>query len=168
MRASALGLLLLSLPLFGAEFTGRVVAVEDGDTIDVLHDGRPEKLRLNRIDCPELGQDYGARAKAYTSGLVFGRDVRVIEEGRDAFGRTIAQVVTPDGKVLNRELVRVGLAWWYYSFAPRDQDLAKLQADAKAAKLGLWAGVQPMPPWFFRDARSRKPFATPVPLGRRN
>ncbi len=93
MRVSALGLLLLSLPLFGAEFTGRVVAVEDGDTIDVLHDGRPEKLRLNGIDCPELGQDYGARAKEYTSGLVFGRDVRVIDEGRDAFGRPIPEAL---------------------------------------------------------------------------
>lgn len=162
MRVAALGLLLLSLPLFGAEFTGKVVAVEDGDTIDVLHDGRPEKLRFNGIDCPELGQEYGSRAKNFTSELVFGRDVRVIVEGRDAYGRTLAQVVTPDGRVLNRELVRVGLAWWYYSFAPMNRDLAKLQADAKAAKVGLWSGVQPMAPWFFRDSQSRKTFRTPV------
>ncbi len=168
MRVPAFGLLLVSLPLIGAEFTGKVVFVEDGDTIDVLRDGRPEKLRLNGIDCPELGQDYGSRAREHTSALVGGKDVRVIVEGRDAHGRTIARVVIPDGRVLNRELVKVGLAWWYYSFAPKDRDLAKLQADAKAAKIGLWAGPRPMPPWFFRDARSRRTIATPFPPGRRN
>ena len=92
----------------------------------------------------------------------------MIVEGRDSWGRTLAQVVTPDGTVLNRELVRVGLAWWYYSFAPKDRDLAKLQAGAQAAKVGLWGGSRPMAPWFFRDSRSRKATATPAPAGPRH
>ena len=165
MRVVVFALVLLSTPLVAAEFTGKVVGVDDGDTIDVLHGRRPETVRLNGIDCPETGQAYGARAKEYTSRLVDGKDVRVIVEGRDSWGRTLAQVVTPDGTVLNRELVRVGLAWWYYSFAPKDRDLERFQAEAKAAGAGLWADPHPMAPWFFRDVQSRKSlFPTPRPV----
>jgi micrococcal nuclease len=166
MRLAALGLLLLALPLRGAEFTGKVISVEDGDTIVVLHGGRRETLRLNGIDCPELGQEFGTRARKFTSDLVYKKEVRVIVEGIDPYLRTLAQVVTRDGKVLNRELVRVGLAWWYRTFAPDNEDLAKLEAEARAAKAGLWGGVQRMPPWFYREALKRKVRPTPTPLGR--
>lgn len=167
MRTAVLALVFVSSTLRGADFTGRVVAVDDGDTIDVLRDRRVEKIRLNGIDCPEILQAYGSRAKEYTTLLVFGKDVRVIVQGRDAWGRTLAQVVAPDGTVLNRELVRVGLAWWYYSFAPKDRDLEKLQAEAKAARAGLWAEAHPMAPWFFRDSQAGRGFApTPRPFSR--
>ena len=89
----------------------------------------------------------------------------MIVEGRDSWGRTLAQVVTPDGTVLNRELVRVGLAWWYYSFAPKDRDLERLQAEAKAAGAGLWADPHPMAPWFFRDVQSRRSLFSDPPPG---
>ena len=36
-----------------ADFTGPVVSDLDGDTIEVLHNGQAEPIRLNRIDCPE-------------------------------------------------------------------------------------------------------------------
>jgi endonuclease YncB( thermonuclease family) len=36
-----------------ADFTGPVVSVLDGDTIEVLHHTRAERIRLNGIDCPE-------------------------------------------------------------------------------------------------------------------
>ena len=41
-----------------ADFTGKVVAVIDGDTIEVLHDNKPEGIRLYGIDCPEKGQAF--------------------------------------------------------------------------------------------------------------
>lgn len=44
------------------EFSGPVVAVLDGDTIEVLHNNRPERIRLNGIDCPEKGQAYEGKA----------------------------------------------------------------------------------------------------------
>ena len=46
-----------------AGFTGPVVSVLDGDTIEVLHNTHPERVRLSGIDCPEKGQAYGQRAK---------------------------------------------------------------------------------------------------------
>ncbi len=35
------------------DFTGPVVPILDGDTIEVLHSHHAERIRLNGIDCPE-------------------------------------------------------------------------------------------------------------------
>jgi endonuclease YncB( thermonuclease family) len=48
------------------QFAGRVTSVVDGDTIDVLRDGREVRIRLEGIDCPEDGQDFGNRTKQFT------------------------------------------------------------------------------------------------------
>ena len=50
--------------------TGPVVPVLDGDTIEVLHNIYPERVRLSGIDCPEHGQAFGHRAKQAASALV--------------------------------------------------------------------------------------------------
>ena len=42
-------------------FTGSVVRFLDGDTLEVLHNHHPERIRLNGIDCPENGQARQAR-----------------------------------------------------------------------------------------------------------
>jgi len=60
-----LGSLLFAEPL-RADFSGPVVSILDGDTIDVLHNNRAERIRLNGIDCPEKGQAYGKKAKQAT------------------------------------------------------------------------------------------------------
>jgi len=54
-----------------AAFASSVIGILDGDTIEVLHDNRRERIRLSGIDCPEKGQAYGTKAKQATSGLVF-------------------------------------------------------------------------------------------------
>jgi micrococcal nuclease len=53
----------LALPcvVHATSFTGPVVSVLDGDTIEVLHNNRPERIRLSGIDCPGKGQAYGQR-----------------------------------------------------------------------------------------------------------
>ena len=50
-----------------AGFTGSVVSVLDGDTIEVLHNTHLERVRLSGIDCPEKGQAFGKRAKQAAS-----------------------------------------------------------------------------------------------------
>ena len=57
-----------------ASFTGPVVSILDGDTIEVLHNNRAERIRLSGIDCPEKGQAFGKRAKQAASAIVFGRE----------------------------------------------------------------------------------------------
>jgi hypothetical protein len=54
---------LLASSAFAEDFTGPVVSVLDGDTIEVLHNGNAKRIRLNAIDCPEKGQAFGKRAK---------------------------------------------------------------------------------------------------------
>jgi endonuclease YncB( thermonuclease family) len=68
------------------DFSSKVVAVSDGDTITVMRDRTPVKIRLSGIDCPEAGQDFGSRAKSVTSELAFGRSSRSIQANRIATG----------------------------------------------------------------------------------
>lgn len=132
------------------EFTGKVVGVTDGDTITVLHDRLGEGIRLHGIDCPEKGQAFGQRAKQFTSELAFGKDITVKVYDVDKYGRTIGDVILPDGRNLNQELVRAGMCWWYRKYAPDDEILAQLEASAREAKSGLWVDPNPVPPWEWR------------------
>src|SRR5688572_15557402 len=103
-------LLLLVLPSFSiaSDFSGRVVAILDGDTIEVLHTGKAERIRLAGIDCPEKKQPFGQRAKQASSTLSFGRNVTVHSAGKDRYGRTLGTVELADGTNLNYELVHQG------------------------------------------------------------
>ncbi len=58
------------------EFTGHLVSVSDGNTIAVLHSGKPEHIRLHGIDSPEKRQAFGKRAKQFTSRLTYGKRSR--------------------------------------------------------------------------------------------
>lgn len=99
--------LFLSVGLISAaDFSGSVVSILDGDTIEVLHNQHPERIRLSGIDCPEKGQAYGQKAKQAASALVCGKEVTLQTYGKDKFGRTIAEVLLPDGMNLNQELVK--------------------------------------------------------------
>ena len=135
------------------EFAGKVVGVSDGDTITVLRNRTPIKVRLHGIDCPEIGQDFGSRAKAFTSELVFGQVVKVVPWDTDRYGRTVADIVLADGRILNHELVRAGLAWWYRKYAQDIGTLAELEAATRDAKRGLWSQPNPLPPWEWRKTK---------------
>lgn len=131
----------------GESFSGKVVGISDGDTIRVMHDGSAERVRLWGIDCPESHQAFGTRAKQFTGDLAFGKDVKVLVRDVDRYGRTVGEVILPDQRSLNRELVRAGLAWWYRQYARGDRELERLEAAARTARRGLWADAHPVPPW---------------------
>ena len=141
--------LLLGLHVIGfAESFGEtVVSVLDGDTIEVLHNTHPERIRLSGIDCPEKGQAYGNRAKQAASALVFGRDVMLDTHGQDKYGRTLADVLLGDGTNVNHELVKDGWCWWYRKYATGDAVLEELEKAPRVEKRGLWADPHPVPPW---------------------
>jgi micrococcal nuclease len=142
-------------PVPEGRFEGQVVAVMDGDTIDVMHDGAAVRVRLAGIDCPERRQAFGQTAKARTSQLVFGKTVAVDVSKADRFGRALGNVTQPDGAILNETLVREGLAWWYRRYSD-DRRLESLEADAREAKVGLWADQTQTAPWDFRKANHRR------------
>jgi micrococcal nuclease len=148
--------LLAVLPItvaFTAEFSGPVVSVLDGDTIEVLHNNRPERIRLSGIDCPEKGQAYGNNAKHAASELVFGKEVTLQTHGHDKYGRTLSDVLLLDGTNVNHTLVENGWCWWYRKYAPRDTVLERLEKEAREGKKGLWADPAPVPPWVYRKAK---------------
>ncbi|MDV7394253.1 thermonuclease family protein, partial [Arthrospira platensis SPKY1] len=88
------------------------------------------------------------------SNMVAGQHVRVRNDGIDRFDRVIG-VVFVGGHDVNLEMVRLGMAWHYRQFA-RDQTPAERSAyaaaeqEARAARRGLWADPNPVPPWDFR------------------
>ena len=152
-QAEMLQALEASAPAAVQEFTGKVVGVSDGGTITVLHNGKGERIRLHGIDSPEKRQAFGNRAKQFTSKLVFGKTVTVEVMDRDRYGRTLGVVLLPDGRSLDRELVRAGFAWWYRRYAPDDETPEQLEREARGAELGLWADPHAVPPWEWRKMR---------------
>jgi endonuclease YncB( thermonuclease family) len=139
----------------GAEpfLEGRVVAVFDGDTLEVLVDGAPRRVRIAGIDTPERGQPWAERAKQALSDRVFGKAVKVNEVAEDRYGRTVGEVYADDVCV-GCELVREGHAWVYRGFTD-DRVLFELEAQARAAGRGLWSlpESQRTPPWTWREKR---------------
>lgn len=147
-------ILLISGILWAKEtFSGKVVAVKDGDTIEVLRDGKAVRIRLQGIDCPESKQAFGSKARAFTSDLVFGREVTVIASTTDRYGRLVANVIFDRDRNLNQELVKAGYAWWYKRYAKKDKALKALEKQARDSHVGLWSDPRPIPPWEFRKMK---------------
>lgn len=144
----------LACEAIAADFIGQVVRVIDGDTIDVLHNGQAERVRLSGIDCPEKGQAFGKNAKQFTSNLAFGKEVTVSVHTYDRHGRAIADVFVGD-RNLSHHLLTAGLAWWYRQYS-KDEKLGKLEAEARALKRGLWRDPNPNPPWEVRHPRQKE------------
>jgi endonuclease YncB( thermonuclease family) len=152
-----LALLLFSPVAFSQsnELRGRVVSVADGDTVTVLDNSNTQyKIRFNGIDAPESKQDFGQVSKRHLSDLVFGKDVTVRWSKKDKYGRIVGTVFV-GGTNVNLEQLRAGLAWYYRQYAsdvPQEnrQAYERAEADARAAKIGLWQQPNPQPPWEFR------------------
>ena len=129
-------------------FADQVIGIADGDTLTVLHDRKPLKIRLGNIDAPEKKQAFGEKSKQSLSDMCYRKDATYRIQNIDRYGRTVA-VVTCAGVEVNHAQVERGLAWVYAQYN-KDGSLPVVQAGAKAARRGLWADASPIPPWEFR------------------
>jgi len=149
---------LVTFPSFSWAWSGEVVGITDGDTITVLNSKtlKDMKIRLYGIDCPEGGQAFSKKAKQFTSDMVFGKVVEVHRMDTDRYGRTVA-LVSVDKQLLNKELVKAGLAWVYdrYCSEPICESWRNFQLRANFDKLGLWSDPNPIPPWEFRGQKRK-------------
>jgi len=134
---------------------GKVVGVADGDTITILdYTQTQHKIRLAGIDAPEKKQAFGNRSKESLSDLVFSKTVTVVTDKLDKYGREVGKVLV-DGVDANLAQVQRGMAWHYKAYE-REQSVidrgvyAEAESEARAARRGLWADVEPEPPWEFR------------------
>ena len=67
-------ILTLSLALSLPAYAHQVIGIADGDTLTLLVDKRPLKIRLANIDAPEKAQAFGERSRQSLSELCFGKD----------------------------------------------------------------------------------------------
>lgn len=152
-RANAIAIALMGWALLlaqpaCADFTGKVVKVADGDTITVLRDSEQIKIRLAGIDAPEKAQPFGNVSRQSMSEMLFGKEVRVVEQGRDRYGRTIGRVYQGDIDV-SAEQIKQGMAWVYRKYT-KEAALYQLEDETKQQRHGLWADAEPTPPWAWR------------------
>lgn len=142
-------LILLILSLSAHALTGRVVAVKDGDSIEVLSgDNTLTKVRLADIDAPEKKQAFGQAAKKFLSDLVFNKIIDVEEIGKDRYQRTLGVVFAGDLEV-NLHMVENGFAWQYKKYS-KSPAYAVAEDSARKKGLGLWRDPEPVPPWEYR------------------
>ena len=144
---------LLIIPFTAFAWSGKCVAVTDGDIIKVMHNGKAEKIRLYGIDCPEKRQTFGKKAKQFTAEMVFRKIVDVNPVTVDSYDGTIAWVYV-NNKCLNKELLKAGLAWHYKQYS-KDRDLAELEEEARSKVIGLWSDHDSIPPWIWRKLYKR-------------
>jgi endonuclease YncB( thermonuclease family) len=140
---------------------GRVVGITDGDTITVLVERTPLKVRLLEIDAPEHGQPWGDRSKKALSGLVFAQQVELRTRGTDRYGRTLARVYVGSIDV-SATMVRSGSAWAFRRYLA-DRSILRLEADARRARRGLWSlpESEVVAPWEWRQT-GREPSRRPM------
>lgn len=140
----------LYLPAPGKKKPGHyaVTQVIDGDTIEIER-GKGERIRLIGIDTPELGRETvqpdgpGWQATMFVFKLLE-QDPQVKlkydEEREDKYGRTLAYVYLPDGRMLNEVLLQEGWAETM-RIAPNTRhadEFKRLESEAKAARKGRW------------------------------
>ena len=118
-------------------------AVYDGDTV-TCRGG--QKIRLLLIDTPEMTQgEFGRTARSALLDLApLGSTVRLELDldPQDRYGRTLAYLWLPDGRMVNEEMARGGYAL-PLTYPPNVRYVDRIRAaveDAKAARRGLWGG----------------------------
>jgi micrococcal nuclease len=118
--------------------------VIDGDTL--LCRQTSARVRLLLIDAPESGQgEYGRQAAdALRAMLPVGTVARVeldVQE-RDRYGRILAYLYTPAGRMVNQELARLGFAL-VAVYPPNVRHVDSIRSaveEARQSRRGLWAG----------------------------
>ncbi|MBI5797990.1 thermonuclease family protein [Candidatus Woesearchaeota archaeon] len=115
-----------------------VTKVLDGDTLDV----NMGRIRLAGINTPELGTCFSSEARDALANLTLGKEIYLERDQKDKekYGRFLRYVYVNNLSV-NDYLVHYGYAVvfdYYNSTTNRYQELKDLEAEAKAAHLGVW------------------------------
>ena len=126
--------------------TVKVTRVVDGDTVDISPsvEGR-SRVRLIGMDTPEVyfgTQPYGPEASAFAKRKLDGEQVGLELDVQkiDPYGRLLAYVYLPDGRMFNETLLEEGYAQ-VATFPPNvkyQERLLKAQREAREANRGLW------------------------------
>jgi endonuclease YncB( thermonuclease family) len=152
LGACLLVLGLWPLPPLAEEAASRVIAVIDGDTLRIDPPvNELGEVRLAGIEAvkPPLGRPadrpwpLALQADRALAELAQGQAVRLVAAERpvDRYGRLLAQVYLADGRWLQGELLREGLARVATGADSRAEAkrMQEIEAEAREARRGLWA-----------------------------
>ncbi|AMK10159.1 MAG: thermonuclease family protein [Pseudodesulfovibrio sp.] len=159
------GLFLLALlcaaPASAAEtISARFLGALDGDSLRVVYQGGTLEVRLIGVDAPEYKQEYSRKAKEFTVRFCFNKTLQLEydKERKDRYGRHLAYVYH-NGRMLNRELVRAGLAI-PIRVKPNTryfEQFLEAEKDARENRRGFWIkGGLDMTPAQWRKTHPRK------------
>lgn len=149
---------------------GKVISVHDGDTVTVLDkNNKKTHIRLQGIDAPEVKQAFGPESQQFLARIVLDKQVTIVWTKLDKYRRTVGTIML-DGRDINIEVVKAGLAWHFKKYADEqpEQDritYAAAEREARAAKLGLWVDPNPMQPGDWRAEVKTKRWGPPPPEG---
>lgn len=152
----------LAVPAGAAVISGRIVAVNDGDTLTIESEAHSQSsVRLLAADAPARAQDFGERATANLSAMAFHRLAQADcpKLGRD--GTPLCRVVV-EGQDLGLEQIRAGMAWWYRPDGSQQSpderaEYERAEFQAKLRRYGLWNSKNPVPPWDWGRVPARSP-----------
>lgn len=128
-----------------------VSSIHDADTLRADCNGTDTRVRFYCIDAPELAQKPWGQASrdALRARVSKGDTVQVQTVDTDRYGRVVGKV-SHDGTELNLWLVQQGRVAVYPAYC-KDQRYFDAQAQAKRARLGIWAAPgQHQTPWNYR------------------
>jgi endonuclease YncB( thermonuclease family) len=133
--------------------SGRVNTVIDGNTLEFVSENNElHKVQLSGIDSPELGQEFGDKAKAHLEQIILHKNVTVTITGKDRWGNYLATVWIDGNVDVRVELLKAGLAWT----AERNPlpELEAIKEEARQDERGLWKQESPTAPWVYRRQQS--------------
>jgi len=132
-----------------ATFYDRVAHVIDGDMLDVMVEAKRIRIRILDVDAPEHAQPYGLRSRQSLIALCVGEAAQVDWHKHDRNGRLLAYVRC-NGSDAGAEQVRQGMALGLRALCAVRLAAVRDRSRARAARRGLWATAQPVPPWEWR------------------
>lgn len=153
MVSTMLVLCLFTGLFFQGATEGKVVRVDDGNTLEVSTAGGDNyRIVLLGIDCPELSQQFGLQARDFSRDRMLGKKVVISFHGKDRLGNHIGIILLEDGTDIRHDLLRHGLAWTTETNPVAELEALRYEAEKK--REGLWSGDNPTPPWIYRRQQS--------------
>lgn len=144
-------IVLFTMTVSAKTITGVVIKVSDGDTIVIQNKKNKKlKIRLAKIDAPELAQPHGKAAHAFLNQLLFSQTVTINYKNKDRYQRIVGEVYLNNMDV-GAKMVSQGHAWVYRQYSD-DLYLYCLEYWARMTQKGLWELPEDkrVPPWEWR------------------
>jgi micrococcal nuclease len=129
--------------------TAEVVAVVDGDTIDVATEDGTVRVRLIGIDTPEIGRGgeasecYAEEARTFLDELLYGQEVQLFSDATqadvDKYGRLLRHVYAGDVDAAEAAIAAgAGYEYTYNTPYERQDMYRDAERVAVEASAGLW------------------------------